>query len=99
MKGGTRPLRACGTRFVSHKVAALARLIDRYGAYLNHITMLSQDRKVKSADREKLKGYVLQWRKSKVLLACMCIVSQCFKAYQNTQQNITRGGAVHCKGY
>ena len=70
MKGGTRPLRACGTRFVSHKVAALARLIDRYGAYPNHLTMLSQDRKVKSADREKLKGYVLRWRKSKILLAC-----------------------------
>ncbi len=27
-KGGNRPLRACGTRFVSHKVAALGRLID-----------------------------------------------------------------------
>ena len=67
MKGGTRPLRA---RFVSHKVVALARLIDRYRAYLNHLTMLSQDRKVKSADQEKLKGYVLRWRKSKVLLAC-----------------------------
>ena len=70
MKGGTRPLRACGTRFASHKVAALARLIDRHGAYLNHLTMLSQDRKVKSADCEKLKDYVLRWRKSKVLLAC-----------------------------
>ena len=57
-KGGTRPLRACGMRFISHKVAALARLIDRYGAYLNHLTMLSQDRQVKSADQEKLKGYV-----------------------------------------
>ena len=27
-KGGTRPLRACGTRFVAHKVVALTRLID-----------------------------------------------------------------------
>ena len=70
MKGDTRPLRACGTRFVSHKVGALAQLIDRYGAYLNHLTMLSQDRKVKSADQKKLKGYVLRWRKSRVLLAC-----------------------------
>ena len=69
-QGGTRPLRACGTRFVAHKVAALGRLIDRYGAYLNHLTMLSQDRTVKSVDREKVKGYVLRWRKSKILLGC-----------------------------
>ena len=36
--GGTRPLRACGTRFIAHKVAALGRLVDRLGAcspYLN----------------------------------------------------------------
>ena len=33
-KGGTRPLRACGTRFISHKVAVSAQLIDRYEAYL-----------------------------------------------------------------
>ena len=49
------------------KVAALTRLIDN-GAYLNHFTMLSQDKSIKSADREKLKGYVLRWRKLKVLL-------------------------------
>ena len=30
--------------------------------------MLSQDRTVKSVDREKVKGYVLRWRKSKILL-------------------------------
>ena len=36
-KGGTRPLRACGTRFVTHKTAAIARVIDRFGAYLTHL--------------------------------------------------------------
>ena len=42
---GNRPLRACGTRFVAHKVAALGRLIDRYGAYLAHLTSLIEDPK------------------------------------------------------
>ncbi len=37
-EGGSCPLRACGTRFVVHKVAALGRLIDRFGAYLGHVT-------------------------------------------------------------
>ena len=34
--GGNRPLRACGTRFIAHKVVALARVTDRLGAYLCH---------------------------------------------------------------
>ena len=59
---GNRPLRACGTRFVAHKVAALGRLIDRYGAYLDHLTSLIEDPKVKSVDKEKLQGYIRKWR-------------------------------------
>jgi len=47
-KGGTQPLRASGTRFISHKVSAMARLLDRYGAYLGHLITLSQDTSVKS---------------------------------------------------
>ena len=69
-KGGDRPLRACGTRFIAHKVSALTRLVDRFGAYLSHLIALSEDRSVKSVDRQKLKGYVLRWQKSKFLLGC-----------------------------
>ena len=67
---GNRPLRACGTRFVAHKVAALGRLIDRYGAYLAHLTALIEDPRVKSVDKEKLRGYVRKWRDTKMLLGC-----------------------------
>ena len=28
-----QPLMACGTRFIAHKVSALERIKDRYGAY------------------------------------------------------------------
>ena len=59
--GGTRPLRACGTRFIAHKVAALGRLIDRFGAYLAHLTAMTADSCVKAIDRQKLKGYVGKW--------------------------------------
>ena len=69
-KGGVRPLRACGTRFIAHKVSALTRLVDRFGAYLSHLIALSEDRSLKSVDRQKLKGYVLRWQKSKFLLGC-----------------------------
>ena len=69
-KGGTRPLRACGTQFVAHKVAALGRLIDRFGAYLSHLTVMIDDRSIKAVDRQKLKGYLLKWQNSKILLGC-----------------------------
>ena len=32
--------------------------------------MLSQDNSIKCVDREKLKGYVVRWRKSEFLLGC-----------------------------
>ena len=57
-KGGTRPLCACGTRFVVHKVAALERMIDRFGAYISHLTAMTEDASVKPADKAKMKGYV-----------------------------------------
>ena len=66
--GGTRLLRACGTRFIAHKVAALGRLVDRLGAYLAHLTTMSEDSSVKAVDRQKLKGYMKKWRNSKYLL-------------------------------
>ena len=67
---GNRPLRASGTHFVAHKMAALGRLIDWYGAYLAHLTALIEDPRVKSVDREKLRGYARKWRDSKMLLGC-----------------------------
>ena len=67
--GGIRPIRACGTRFVSHKVAALERLIDRFGAYLNHLATLASDPHVKAVDREKMKGYISKWKDAQMILS------------------------------
>ena len=70
IQGGSCPLRACGTRFVAHKVAALERVVDRFGAYLSHIVAMTEDTSLKPADRQKLKGYALKWQESKILLGC-----------------------------
>ena len=70
LKGGIRPLRSCGTRFVAHKVAALERVVERFGAYLAHLIGMTEDTSMKAADRQKMKGYVLNWQNSQVLLAC-----------------------------
>ena len=69
-KGGSRPLRACGTRFVSHKVAALERVIERFGAYLAHLITMTEDSSMQPADRQKMKGYILKWQNSQILLGC-----------------------------
>ena len=50
--GGTRPLRACGTRFI------VPALVYRLGTHLAHLTTLSEDSSVKAVDRQKLKGYI-----------------------------------------
>ena len=69
-KGGTRPLHASRMRFVAHKVAALERMIDRFGAYISHLIAMTEDASVKPADKEKLKAYIKKWQDSKVLLGC-----------------------------
>ena len=38
-----------------------------FGAYQNHLVILSEDPTVKSTNRQKLKGYLLQWRSAKML--------------------------------
>ena len=88
-KGGSRPLRACGTRFVAHKVAALERVIERFGAYLAHLTGMTEDPSMKPVDRQKMKGYVLKWQSSQVLLGCMCCFSGYIEACIYTMQGFT----------
>jgi hypothetical protein len=55
---------------VSHQVAALKRIIDRFGAYMNRLITLSEDSTLKAVDRQKLKGYIKKWHESKIVLGC-----------------------------
>lgn len=71
---GIRPVRANGTRWVSHKVRAMKRVLSKYGAYTAHLTSLSEDKSVKAADRAKLKGYLKKWVNAKYILGCAAFV-------------------------
>jgi len=51
-KEGNCRLRACGTRFVSHKVTALEKIVARFGAYLVHLTAMTEDSSMQPADRQ-----------------------------------------------
>lgn len=68
VRGGDFPVRAHGSRWITYKRKALQRVVDRYGAYLNHLTALTEDASIKSADRQRLKGYLLKWREAKMII-------------------------------
>ena len=67
---GVRSIRACGTRWVFHKLSAMKRVLSKYGAYTAHLASLSEDSSVKPADRAKFKGYLGKWVDAKYLLGC-----------------------------
>ena len=67
-EGGNIPVRAHGSRWISYKRKALQRVVDRYGAYLNHLAALVEDKSIKSTDRQRLKGYLLKWREARILV-------------------------------
>ncbi len=73
-KGGDKPIRAQGSRWITHKRNALQRLIDRYGAYLNHLITLSEDETIRSDDRARLKGYLQKWKQAKMLVGAALYV-------------------------
>ena len=69
-KAGNIPIRSEGSRWITHKRRALQRVIDRYGAYINHLTTLSEDSTVHAEDRACLKGYLNKWSDCKILVGC-----------------------------
>ncbi len=71
---GTRPVRACGSRWIAHKWNAMKRILSKYGAYTSHLAAVSQDNTLKSTDRAKMKGYYDQWIDGKYLLGCALFV-------------------------
>lgn len=71
---GIKPLRASGSRWISHKLSAMQRITSKYGAYTSHLVALSQDYSVRSTDRSKLHGYCKQWVDAKYLLGCALFI-------------------------
>jgi len=59
---------------LNHKVAAMNRFVDHFGAYLSHLCSLTEDSSVASSDKQKLKRYILKWRNGKMLLGCALFI-------------------------
>lgn len=67
---GIKPVRASGSRWVTHKLSAMKRVLSKFGAYTSHLITLSEDSSVKSDDRAKLRGYCSKWMDAKYILGC-----------------------------
>ena len=73
---GNLPVRSQGTRWIiSHKRKALQRLVDRYGAYINHVITLSEDQTMKTTDRARLKGYIKKSNDFRMLIGAAMYVN------------------------
>jgi len=73
-KGGNRPVRSQGSRWISHKQKALQRVVDRYGAYISHLIALSEDSSVKADERARIKGYLSTWTRYSSTVGCAMYV-------------------------
>ena len=65
---GYRPKRASGTRWISHKVAALETIIDKYGIYMTHLQELSVDTSYSRNEINKFRDYFDKWSYGRVPL-------------------------------
>ena len=67
-EGGNLPVRAHGSRWITYKRKVLQRVVDKFGAYLSHLASLTEDKSMKSTDRQRLKGYLLNWRDARMII-------------------------------
>jgi len=73
-KGGNKPIRSQGSRWINHKRKAIQRVVDRYGAYISHLITLSEDNSVKADERARIKGYLKTWSKYSTIVGCALYV-------------------------
>ena len=72
--GGVRPVRASESRWISHKLNAMKRVLSKYGAYTKYLTALSEDSSLKSVDRVKLLKYCRKWIQGKYVIGCAIFI-------------------------
>ena len=66
--GTVKPIRACGTRRISHKLAAMRVAFDKYGLFISHIKEMPQDKSYASSARAKMIGYLRSWNRTAMIV-------------------------------
>ena len=65
---GVRPIRASGTRWISHKIGTMTRILDKFGLYITHLENVATDTSYRAKERNQIKGYLNKWKNSKMLV-------------------------------
>ena len=48
----------------------MQRIVDRFGAYTQHLTTMIHDSSVMPADKAEVRGYLHKWSEGKMLVGC-----------------------------
>ena len=54
-----KPVKASGSRLVTHKLNAMRHILSKLGAYTSHLAALLEDHSIKSTDKAKFRGHKL----------------------------------------
>ena len=65
---GVKPVRASGTRWLSHKMSALRKYLEKFGVYITHLQNVVEDPSYQVADRAKVKAYIASWSSATTLV-------------------------------
>ena len=63
-------MRSQGGRWITHRRNNLQQIIDRFGAYINHLITLAEDSSMKAEERARMKVYTSKWSHTKILVGC-----------------------------
>ena len=67
-EGGVKPKKSSGSRWISHKLAAMKMCLDKWGVYIQHLETMTEDETITSKDKAKMKGYLKHWKSSRMTL-------------------------------
>lgn len=90
-EGGLKPKRACGTRWISFKLAAMKLVFDKFGIYMAHLKKMAP--KI-----QKVKAYLNKWNTPYMLqqvaffIDVLTPVSHLSKVYQGEGTGIVEAG-------
>ena len=86
---GVRPIRASGIRWISHKIGALTRILDKFGLHITHLENVATDTSYRAKERNRIKGYLNKWKNSKMLVN-LCLYLELLKPFMQLSLNFQK---------
>ena len=67
-EGGVKPKKSSGSRWISHKLAAMKMCLDKWGIYIQHLETMTEHESITGKDKAKMKGYLRRWKSTRMPL-------------------------------